>query len=177
MGFDGYAVGGLSVGEPKSVMYEMIEASVAHLPKDAPRYLMGVGKPQDLVRGVTLGIDMFDCVIPTRNARNGTLFTRRGKLVVKNAVYADDFEPVDAECTCSTCRHFSRAYLRHLFHTGEMLGPRLATVHNIHYFLDLMKQMREAILKRYFELWRKDFEATYESDDGFGTLFHDQMRG
>ena len=137
--FEGYAIGGLSVGEPKSVMYEMIEAAVTHLPLDKPRYLMGVGKPEDLVKTVSLGTDMFDCVIPTRNGRNGTLFTRKGKLVVKNSEYATDFSPVDEECSCYTCRTFSRAYLRHLFQAGEMLGPRLATLHNIHFFLDLMK--------------------------------------
>ncbi|MFQ6093260.1 MAG: tRNA guanosine(34) transglycosylase Tgt [bacterium] len=159
--FDGYAIGGLSVGEPKSVMYEMIGAAVTYLPPDRPRYLMGVGKPEDLIKGVSLGTDMFDCVIPTRNGRNGTLFTRHGKLVVKNAECARDFEPVDGGCSCYTCRTFSRAYLRHLFQTGEMLGPRLATLHNIHFFLDLMRQMREAILGGRFESWRKDFLAGY----------------
>lgn len=164
IGFDGYAIGGLAVGEPKSVMYEMIEAAVAHLPQGHPRYLMGVGKPEDLVRGVSSGLDMFDCVIPTRNGRNGTLFTYRGKLVVKNAEYAKDFEPIDRTCSCYTCRTFTRAYLRHLFHAGEMLAPRLATLHNIHFFLDLMKQMREAILEGCFLSWRTDFEENYANE-------------
>ena len=168
IGFDGYAIGGLSVGEPKSVMYEMIEAAVSHLPKEKPRYLMGVGKPEDLMKGVALGTDMFDCVIPTRNGRNGTLFTRRGTCVVKNAEYARAYEPVDDECSCYTCRTFSRAYLRHLFQTGEMLGPRLATLHNIHFFLDLMKQMRGAILKGYFDTWRSEFEEKYTADERSG---------
>jgi queuine tRNA-ribosyltransferase len=165
IGFEGYAIGGLSVGEPKSVLYEMVLASVEHLPQDAPRYLMGVGKPEDLVQGVSFGIDMFDCVIPTRNGRNGTLYTRRGKLVVKNAEYAEDFAPVEAACSCYTCRTFSRAYLRHLFQTGEMLGPRLATLHNIHFFLDLMKQMRKAILEGCFDSWKRDFEGTYDAEE------------
>ena len=162
--FDGYAIGGLSVGEPKSVMYEMIAAAEAHLPREKPRYLMGVGKPEDLVRGVSLGADMFDCVIPTRNGRNGTLFTHQGKLVVKNAEYARDFRPIDGECSCYTCRTFSRAYLRHLFQAGEMLAPRLATLHNIHFFLDLMKQVREAILEGCFVSWRKNFEESYANE-------------
>ena len=161
IGFEGYAIGGLSVGEPKSILYEMTEAAVAYLPLDKPRYLMGVGKPEDLVKGVSLGVDMFDCVIPTRNGRNGTLYTRHGKLVVKNAEYATDFQAVDSDCSCYTCRTFSRAYLRHLFQTGEMLGPRLATLHNIHFILDLMKQMRKSIFDGHFEEWRKVFLGGY----------------
>jgi queuine tRNA-ribosyltransferase len=161
MGFDGYAIGGLSVGEPKSVLSEMTEISVAHLPPDKPRYLMGVGKPEDLVMGVSLGVDMFDCVIPTRNARNGTLYTYGGKVVVKNADCARDFGPVDPDCGCYTCRTFSRAYIRHLFQTGEMLGPRLATLHNVHFFLDLMVQMRQAILDNCLDSWRTTFFERY----------------
>lgn len=165
IGFKGYAIGGLSVGEPKSILYEMVEASVDHLPEDRPRYLMGVGKPEDLVKGVSLGVDMFDCVIPTRNGRNGTLFTHQGKLVVKNAEYARDFQPVDVDCSCYACRTFSRAYLRHLFQVGEMLGPRLATMHNIHFFLDLMKQMRKAILEDCLDSWIRDFEERYSTEE------------
>lgn len=159
--FPGYAIGGLSVGEPKTAMFEMIDATVPHLPPDRPRYLMGVGLPEDLIECVTRGIDMFDCVIPTRNARNGTVFTSRGKLVVKNAEYAQDFDPIDPECECYTCRNFSRAYIRHLFQAGEMLAPRLTTIHNLHFFLKLMREMREAILEERFDHWRHGFLDRY----------------
>ncbi|MCK4546512.1 MAG: tRNA guanosine(34) transglycosylase Tgt [Candidatus Eisenbacteria sp.] len=162
MDFPGYAVGGLSVGEPKSAMEDMVDVSLEYLPEEKPRYLMGVGFPDDLVAGVSHGIDMFDCVMPTRNARNGTVFTRRGKLVVKNAEYQADLDPIDPKCECSTCRTFSRAYLRHLFQTGEILGPRLATLHSIFFYQWLMQKMRLAILENRFYSWRREFLETYE---------------
>jgi queuine tRNA-ribosyltransferase len=144
---DGYALGGFAVGETKRVMYDLIGQTAACLPEHKPRYLMGVGTPADLVECVKLGVDMFDCVMPTRNARNGYLFTRQGKLVVKNARYARDERPIDPDCTCYTCQHYSRAYLRHLFMADEMLGPRLNTIHNLHYYMDLIELIRAAILE------------------------------
>lgn len=164
MDFPGYALGGLSVGEPKSAMYEMIDATVPHLPADKPRYLMGVGMPEDLVEAVSRGLDLFDCVIPTRNARNGSVFTRQGPLVVKNAEYAGDFRPLDSSCGCYTCRHFSRAYLRHLFQSGEILAPRLATLHSVYFFMELMREMRKSILENRFQDWSKEFLDQYKSD-------------
>jgi queuine tRNA-ribosyltransferase len=157
IGFDGYAVGGLSVGEEKALMQDMACAALRRLPEERPRYLMGVGAPEDLVFGVEAGVDMFDCVMPTRNARNGTLFTRRGKLVIKNAQYERDPSPVEEGCACYTCRNFSRAYLRHLFMSGEMLAARLNTVHNLYYYAGLMKEMRSAIKDDRFEAFRKSF--------------------
>jgi len=159
MDFDGYSIGGLSVGEEKGLMKEMIAATVPFLPQDKPRYLMGVGTPEDLVFAVEMGVDMFDCVMPTRNARNGTLFTRFGKLVIKNAQYEKDPRPIDDECGCYTCRNFSRAYLRHLFMAGEMLAPRLNTVHNLYYYTGLMRQMRQAIGDGKFDEFKRKFHA------------------
>ena len=164
-GFDGYAIGGLSVGEPKGAMWEMIEAVSNLLPPDKPHYLMGVGTPLDLVKAVSLGMDMFDCVLPTRNARNGTVFTRKGKIILKNAKYQKDFSPLDEECQCLTCRNYSRAYLRHLLMSGEITGLRLATIHSIHYYLDLMKQMKRAILDGRFSSWKKKFETEYQENN------------
>ena len=161
MDFPGYAIGGLSLGEPKSAMWEMLQVVLPLLPRQKPRYLMGVGMPDDLVGCVAQGVDMFDCVIPTRNGRNGTLFTSKGKLVVKNAAYANQFIPPDPDCDCYTCRHFTRAYLRHLFQAGELLGPRLATLHNIHFFTRLMSRMRAAIREGIFTEWREGFLSTY----------------
>jgi queuine tRNA-ribosyltransferase len=155
IGFEGYAIGGLSVGEPKSAMFEMVEVSTSGMPAEAPRYLMGVGFPEDIVECVERGVDMFDCVMPTRNARNGTVFTSRGKIVVKNAAYADDLTPLDPECSCYTCANFTRAYLRHLFQAGEMLGPRLATLHSVTYFESLMREARKAILEDRFLDWKR----------------------
>ena len=143
--FDGYAIGGLSVGEPKDLMLEIIDYTVPLLPDDMPRYIMGVGTPEDIIKGVLCGIDMFDCVIPTRNARNGTLFTSEGKVVIKNAKHTDDESPLDSNCQCYTCRNFSRAYLRHLFLIQDILSMRLNTIHNIHYYNNLMKKIREEI--------------------------------
>jgi queuine tRNA-ribosyltransferase len=144
-GFDGYAIGGLGVGEPRDVMYDLVAHTAAQLPAHQPHYLMGVGKPQDLLQCVRAGIDMFDCVLPTRNARNGFLFTSTGRVVIKNAQYRTDERPLDANCDCYTCQHHSRAYLRHLFMAGEILGLHLNTLHNVTYYLRLMAQIRQAI--------------------------------
>ena len=144
-GFDGYAIGGLSVGEPKVEMHAVMQALLPDMPKDRPRYLMGVGTPEDLVRGVQLGVDMFDCVLPTRNGRNGYLFTSRGTLKIKNARHRASEVPLDSECGCYTCRHFSRAYLHHLERCGEILGPMLMTHHNLHYYHNLMGRLRGSI--------------------------------
>ena len=157
IGFDGYAVGGLSVGEPKELMNEMLAATVARLPRDQAVYLMGVGTPEDLVEGVHQGVDMFDCVMPTRNARNGMLFTSRGRLVIKNSRYREDHRPIDEACNCYTCRHYSRAYLRHLFQCREILACQLNTIHNLHYYCSLMAEMREAIAGDRFLDFRKEF--------------------
>ncbi len=157
MEFDGYSIGGLSVGEDRDLMYETAALVSGLLPPDRPRYLMGVGTPLDLVRCVELGIDMFDCVLPTRNARNGTLFTSRGKLVIKNARYERDPEPVDPACSCYTCRNYSRAYLRHLFLSGEILSSRLNTIHNLHYYAGLMRDMQKAIKEGAFRQFKRRF--------------------
>jgi queuine tRNA-ribosyltransferase len=145
IGFDGYAIGGLSVGEEKEQMYRFTDCVAPLLPFDKPRYLMGVGTPEDIVRCVSMGVDMFDCVIPTRNARNGTLFTSKGKVTIKNARYIKDENPLDPNCNCYTCKNFSLAYLRHLFVSKEILSLRLNTIHNIHYYMNLMKEIRDAI--------------------------------
>jgi len=163
IGFDGYALGGLSVGEPKSAMWECVEAGAAEMPADRPRYLMGVGTPEDLVQGVSLGVDMFDCVMPTRNARKGTVFTGHGRLVVKNAVYARDPRPLDPDCSCYTCRNYSRAYIRHLFQTGEVLGQELATLHSLHFYLSTMRRLREAIEGGRFAGEARAFLETFRS--------------
>jgi queuine tRNA-ribosyltransferase len=165
LNFSGYAIGGLSLGEPKVTTHEMIEISLSFVPDDKPRYLMGVGTPEDLIESVYRGIDMFDCVLPTRNARNGSLFTRFGKMVIKNSEYASDFTPVDSECGCSTCRNYTRAYLRHLFHTGEITAMRLATIHSLYFYVDLMRKMREAILSGDFLELRKKFLSEYQGDE------------
>jgi queuine tRNA-ribosyltransferase len=157
LGFDGYAIGGLSVGEPKELMLAMLEATTPMLPEDKPRYLMGVGTPEDLVEAVARGIDMFDCVLPTRNARNGMAFTTTGKVVIKNAVHGTDAGPLDAACGCYTCRHYSRAYLRHLYIAREILAYRLLTLHNLYYYLNLMFSMRQAIDDGRFAAFRQDF--------------------
>lgn len=152
--FAGYAIGGLSVGEPKEEMRKVMNALAPRMPADKPRYLMGVGTPQDLVDGVAAGIDMFDCVMPTRNARNGCLFTSTGVVKIRNAVHRLDTRPLDAQCACYTCRHYSRAYLRHLYHKQEMLVARLCTVHNLHYYQKLMATIREKIAQGDFDYWR-----------------------
>jgi len=157
IGFDGYAIGGLSVGEEKSVMYEVLEFLAPQMPADAPRYLMGVGTPEDLIEAVSRGVDMFDCVMPTRNGRTGSAFTSRGKLNIRNAKFARDSEPLDAECPCSVCRRYSKAYLRHLYQTGEMLAAILISHHNLAFFLDLMRKVRDSIKLGSFSRFRKEF--------------------
>ena len=157
IGFHGYAVGGLSVGEPKEEMHRIKEKIVWQLPQDKPRYLMGVGTPEDLVEGVSQGIDMFDCVMPTRNARNGWLFTRYGDLKIRNSKYKDDLRPLDPTCDCYACRNFSRAYLHHLQKVNEILGARLNTIHNLHYYLHLMQEIRDALDADRFEQWKQEF--------------------
>ncbi len=159
IGFDGYAIGGLSVGEEKSVMYEVIEHIAPQMPKDAPRYLMGVGTPEDLVEAVYRGVDMFDCVMPTRNGRTGGAFTSHGKLNIRNAKFISDTEPLDSECPCSVCQRYSRAYLRHLYQTGEMLAAMLISHHNLAFFLETMRKVREAIKLGKFGEFRRDFLA------------------
>jgi queuine tRNA-ribosyltransferase len=159
IGFDGYALGSLSVGEPKEEMLAVLESLTPLMPVSSPRYLMGVGTPEDIDEAVRLGVDMFDCVMPTRNARNGMLFTSRGSIQIKNSCYADDDAPIETNCTCYTCRRFSRAYLRHLFMARELLAYRLNTLHNLHYYLTLMTAIRQAIEDGSFEAWRKAFYA------------------
>ena len=159
IGFDGYAIGGLSVGEPKEEMRRVLAHTAPRLPDDKPRYLMGVGTPEDLVAGVAAGIDMFDCVLPTRNARNGWLFTRFGDIRIRNARHRSDTGPLDRTCGCYTCRHFSRGYLHHLQRINEILGARLATIHNLHYYLTLMAEMRNAIATSTFPALVARFHA------------------
>lgn len=157
--FPGLAIGGLSVGEPKEDMMRVLEHIGPRLPANKPHYLMGVGTPEDLVAGVANGVDMFDCVMPTRNARNGWIFTRFGDVKIKNARYKEDAEPLDATCSCYACRNFSRAYLHHLHRAQEILGARLNTIHNLHYYLDIMQQMRDALDEDRFPEWVKQFHA------------------
>lgn len=159
MDFDGFAIGGLSVGEVNTEMYDTVEWTTQFMPTDKPRYLMGVGTPEDLVENVSRGIDMFDCVMPTRNARNGTLFTSFGKVTIKAKQYETDALPIDPECNCMVCQNYSRSYLRHLFRSREITYFRLATIHNLYYYLDLMRQMREAILENRFEAFKTEFYA------------------
>jgi queuine tRNA-ribosyltransferase len=161
IGFEGYAIGGLSVGEPTAVMYEVAAATASSLPDGQPRYLMGTGMPDDLIECVARGIDLFDCVLPTRNARNGQLFTRRGPIAIKNARFAEDDRPPDDACGCATCRRYSRAYLRHLFVSGEMTGAALNTLHNLHFYLDTMRAIRKAIEFGNFEAFRTGFLEAY----------------
>jgi queuine tRNA-ribosyltransferase len=161
LGFDGYAIGGMAVGEPKPEMYALTALTASLLPENQPRYLMGVGKPDDLVECVSRGVDMFDCVLPTRNARNGQAFTADGPLTIKQARYLRDTAPLDPACTCYTCRTFSRAYLRHLFIAGELLVHRLLSLHNVHFFCGLMTAMRDAVAEGAFEAFRTRFFARY----------------
>jgi queuine tRNA-ribosyltransferase len=166
IGFAGLAIGGLSVGEPEEERHRVLDALVPSMPAARPRYLMGVGRPEDLVEAVYRGVDMFDCVIPTRHARNGHLFVTDGVINIRNARHADDTRPLDENCSCYTCRHFSRAYLRHLDKCGEMLGPRLATLHNLHFYQELMRRMREAIAAGGFGRFRDDFHARRQAAAG-----------
>lgn len=157
IGFHGYAIGGLSVGEPKEDMLRILQHITHKLPENAPRYLMGVGTPEDLVDGVANGVDMFDCVMPSRNARNGWLFTRFGDIKIRNARYKDDTRPLDPGCHCHTCSHFSRAYLHHMQKANEITGARLNTLHNLHYYLNLMKEIRTALENGTFTPWKEQF--------------------
>jgi queuine tRNA-ribosyltransferase len=161
IGFDGYAVGGLSVGEPKDKMYEIINYMAPLLPEDKPRYLMGIGDLKDMLFAVEAGFDMFDCVMPTRNARNGTLFTSTGRISIKRAEYKEDPSPLDSECNCYTCRNYSRAYLRHLFLSREILSMRLNTIHNLYFYLDFFRKMRQAIKEGRF----KEFKDKWKNTD------------
>lgn len=160
--FPGYAIGGLSVGEPKELMYEMLDVTVGELPEEKPRYLMGVGSPDCLVEGVVRGIDMFDCVLPTRIARNGTVLTRHGKLVVRNAEFARDFNPIDPTCDCYACRNYTRAYIRHLIKANEILGIRLTTIHNLRFIQILMGEIRDAIRQENILEYRDKFLKNYQ---------------
>jgi len=164
IGFDGYALGGLSVGESPELMMDITEHTAALMPEDYPRYLMGVGKPEDLIEAVWRGVDMFDCVMPTRNARNGMLFTSTGRLVIKNARFKDDPRPIDEACSCYVCRNYSRAYLRHLYMAREILSSQLNTIHNLHYYVDLMTGMRKAIEEDRFVGFRRDFYARRQKE-------------
>ncbi len=167
IGFDGYAIGGLSVGEPKPLMYQMVRDTAPLMPAGAARYLMGVGTPEDIVHAVAWGVDMFDCVLPTRNARNGWLYTSEGVVRIRNAAHARDTRPLDPSCDCYTCRHYSRAYLRHLYRGREILGARLNTIHNLHYFAALMRRLRDAI-----EAGRlQDFAETFFAGSGTDPVF------
>jgi queuine tRNA-ribosyltransferase len=157
--FDGYAIGGLSVGEPNQDMYDTVEWTTQFMPEDKPRYLMGVGTPEDLIENIDRGVDMFDCVMPTRNARNGTLFTSFGRVNIRNAKFKEDAQPIDPECSCYTCQNFTRAYLNHLLKAGESTYFRLSSLHNIHYYLNLMKEAREAILQNQWPQFKQDFYA------------------
>ena len=163
--FPGYSIGGLSVGEPKEMMHQMLGVTVPLLPEDKPRHLLGVGSPEDLFECTALGIDIFDCALPTRIARNGSFFTRQGRLNIRNSRYTDDAAPIEEECECYACQNFSRAYLRHLVMAKEILGVRLATIHNLHFMLNLMREIREAISRGDFVALEKEFLASYEVVD------------
>jgi queuine tRNA-ribosyltransferase len=165
IGFDGYAIGGLSVGEEKSVMYEVLDFLAPQMPSNAPRYLMGVGTPEDLIEAVNCGVDMFDCVIPTRNGRTGTAFTSSGKVNIRNAKFAADSGPLDADCGCSVCRRYSLGYLRHLYQSGEMTAAIMISHHNVAFFLETMRKAREAIQASKFQEFRKDFIARLRGND------------
>lgn len=163
--FAGYSIGGVSVGEPKNLRYNVVSLVGGLLPKEKPRYLMGVGAPEDILEAVELGMDMFDCVMPTRYGRNGTAFTSIGKLVIRNAPYIEDPRPLDPQCSCYACRNFSRSYLRHLFNTEEILGLRLVSLHNIYFYLELMRKAREAIGQDRFPEFKKEFLADYNNKE------------
>ena len=164
MDFPGYGIGGLSVGEPKPIMYEMLEELEPFMPKEKPRYLMGVGSPDCLLEGVERGVDMFDCVLATRIARNGTVFTHNGRLVIRNAIYARDERPLDEECDCYVCRNYSRAYIRHLMKAGEILGARLTSYHNLHFLIKMMEEIRQAIAEDRFVEYKKEFLEKYNQN-------------
>jgi queuine tRNA-ribosyltransferase len=166
LGLDGYAIGGLSVGEPRETMIEMIEVTAPLLPEGVPRYVMGVGKPQDILDSVLRGVDLFDCVLPTRNARNGMLFTSLGPMNIRNARHRDDSSPVDPHCSCPLCTNYSRAYLRHLFQEKETLGLRLATIHNLGFYSTMMQSIRTAVTENRLHSFYREFLARMEDADG-----------
>ncbi len=161
MDFDGYAIGGVSVGEPPALIYDIVEYTAPFLPENKPRYVMGMGTPEDILESVGHGIDMFDCIIPTRYGRTGSAFTGKGKINLRNAVHAEDLSPVDPECDCYLCRNFSRAYVRHLFYANEMLGPQLLSLHNIHFYIRLIRQIREAISADRYAEFKAGFLKKY----------------
>lgn len=161
IGFDGYSLGGISVGEPQDLLYNIVQTTCEYLPKEFPRYLMGVGTPEDIISAVDCGVDMFDCVVPTRYGRNGTVFTWRGKIVVRNSPYINDLRPLDEECNCFVCREYSRSYIRHLLNASEILGAILVSYHNIYFYLSLMERARAAISKDQFSDFKKEFFAAY----------------
>ena len=163
IGFDGYAIGGVSVGEPEDLIYEIVNKTIVHMPEDKPRYLMGVGTPLNLFEAVSMGIDMFDCVVPTRNGRSGTAFTAGGKLVLRNRGFVNDFKTIEEGCTCYTCKHHTRAYIRHLFNTDEILGLKLVSLHNIHFYATIMDKIRTAIKQDSFTEFKKSFLNKYSN--------------
>ncbi|MDD3966602.1 MAG: tRNA guanosine(34) transglycosylase Tgt [Candidatus Neomarinimicrobiota bacterium] len=177
-GFAGYAIGGLAVGEPKEIMYDLTQKICDVLPSEQPRYLMGVGKPEDILHSVARGVDMMDCVLPTRNARNGSVYTWDGKINIKNQQYKNDFAPLDNECDCYACRNHSKAYMHHLYRQNEILGMRLNTIHNIHFFLKLTRMAREAVLNAHFPEFYRDFFARYrvEDDHSEANALHREQR-
>lgn len=158
IGFDGYAIGGLSVGEPKDLIYEMMESSVKYLPEDKPRYAMGIGMPDDFFKAIEMGVDMFDCVVPTRNARNGTAYTNEGKVIIRNGKYSKDLAPLSESCSCLVCKNYSRSYIRHLFNTEEILGLRLTSLHNVYFYVNLLKRIRDSIKKGLFLKLKEEFK-------------------
>jgi len=163
IGFDGYALGGFSVGEPQILRYNIISSLLEDLPENRPRYLMGLGSPPEILDSVEMGIDLFDCVMPTRYGRNGTAFTSQGKITVRNAIFSKDLNPLDKNCDCYTCKNFSRAYLRHLFNAKEMLGPRLVSFHNVYFYLNLMRKIRTAISQDRFKEFKEEFLSQYNN--------------
>jgi queuine tRNA-ribosyltransferase len=172
IGFDGYAIGGLSVGEPAADMYRITALCTSAMPQEQPRYLMGVGTPENILESIERGVDMFDCVMPTRNARNALLFTRRGRMNLRNAAFATDGRPPDEECDCYTCRSFTRAYLRHLFKAKEILGLQLATIHNLSFYLWLVRSAREAILEGRFAPWKEGVLSRLGRDKRITLITH-----
>jgi len=157
IGFDGYAIGGLSVGEPQDLIYEIMESTVRHLPEDRPRYAMGIGMPQDFFEAISMGVDLFDCVVPTRNGRNGAAYTNEGKLIVRNAEYSKDLRPLSESCDCVVCKNYSRSYIRHLFNTEEILGLHLVSLHNVYFYVNLLRRIRQAIKEDRFLEFKREF--------------------
>ena len=162
IGFDGYSIGGLSVGEPKPLMYEMMEDSIKYLPEDKPRYTMGVGMAEDFFNAIEMGVDMFDCVVPTRNARNGAAYTNEGKVIIRNGEFSKDLRPISETCDCIVCKNYSRSYIRHLFNTGEILGLRLTSLHNVYFYVHLLKRIRCSIKENRFTEFKREFLSKYK---------------